>query len=131
MSVRGIERVRANVTKILANASDKVTGRAVYAILSQGGALADTMTPIDTSTLVNSRYRPEIKTVDGKTTGTVGYTANYAAAVHSAPGTLKGVPRPGNRGNHWDPDGEPGFLTKGFEKLQPSIPKILEEIYRV
>lgn len=131
MSVRGIQRVRLNAERVFDEIGQRRTERAVRAILIQGSELAATMTPIDTSTLVNSRYAPRIKQEAGRTIGTVGYTANYAAAVHDAPGTLKGLPRPGNRGKYWGPDGEPGFLTKGFEKVKPSIPRLLRGIYRV
>jgi len=49
-------------------------------------------------------------------TGRVGYTASYAARVNAAGGTLKGKPRPDGSGNYWDPDAEPYFLRKGFER---------------
>lgn len=131
MSVQGIQRVKLNAKRTFDTIEGKLTYTAVHAVLSQGGAMAATMTPVDTSNLINSQYAPEIQQGRGKTTGHVGYTARYAAAVHDAPGTLKGLPRPGNRGNYWDPDGEPGFLTKGFEKIKPRINRILREVYGV
>lgn len=131
MSAKGIERVRRNVERFVERTSGNVTRRAVYTILSQGGAISDTLTPIDTSNLVNSRYNPRVDVQVGKVVGTVGYTAAYAGAVHEAPGTLKGLPRPRNRGNYWDPNAQPGFLREGFERLKPSIPRILTEAYRV
>lgn len=153
MSVSGVERVKGNVDNILIRASADKSEAALYAILSQGAAIAQTMTPIDTSNLANSQYAPQIDMRAGKVTGQVGYTARYAKAVHEAPGTLKGLPREhfgktGNQsafgpqqvvsfgggsgtGSYWDPDAEPQFLTKGFEQLKPSIPVILKEVYRV
>lgn len=131
MSVQGIERVRRNAKRVFETIEGRMTYTAIHAILSQGGATAATMTPVDTSNLINSQYAPEIQQGRGKTTGHVGYTARYAAAVHSAPGVLEGLPRPGNRGNYWDPNAEPGFLTKGFEKIQPRVPRILREVYGV
>lgn len=108
----------------------------MYAILSQGKAIADTMTPMDTGTLLNSGFRPEISIGETRSTGRVGYTAEYAAAVHDAPGTLLGTntPRDSNdasRGNVWDPNAQPGFLTKGFEEIIPHIPNILRTVYGV
>lgn len=151
MPVKGIAQVKRNYKALMQEIDGRRTDKAVYAVLSQGAAISDTMTPIDTSNLINSRYAPQIAQQKGKTIGTVGYTARYAAAVHAAPGTLKGQPRAdfgrtGNRseygpmrpvafgggtgvGNYWDPNAEPQFLAKGFEEIKPSIPAILKAAY--
>ena len=130
MPVRGIERVKANYRRTVQKIAQPVSEGAVYAVLSQGRAMADTMTPIDTSNLINSGYAPQIRQERGKIVGTVGYTASYAFAVHEAPGTLKGQPRPGNRGSYWDPNAQPRFLVEGFDQLKPSIASILRAHYR-
>lgn len=130
MPVRGIERVRSNYKRTVQKLARTVSESAVYAVLSQGRAMADTMTPIDTSNLINSGYAPQIRQERGKIVGTVGYTASYAFAVHEAPGTLKGQPRPGNRGDYWDPNAQPRFLVEGFDQLKPSIASILRAHYR-
>jgi hypothetical protein len=130
MPVRGIERVRANFRRTVQKIAAPVTEGAVYAVLSQGRAMADTMTPVDTSNLINSGYAPQITVARGKVTGTVGYTASYAFAVHEAPGTLKGQPRPGGRGDYWDPNAGPRFLVEGFDQLKSSVPAILKAYYR-
>lgn len=93
---------------------------AVTKIMIIGQAHAASLTPIDTSNLINSAYR-EITTSGGKVIGAVGYTANYAGYVHDAPGKLLGTNTPRSssdigRGNVWDPDAEPEFLVKGFER---------------
>lgn len=116
---------------------EKITGEktnaAIYAILSQGAAISVAKTPIDTGFLVNSMYAPVIVNYGAKSFGHVGYTANYAAAVHEKKGTLKGQPRPKRNGkssgNYWDPSGEPNFLKKGFDELKPYIPAILKNVY--
>lgn len=131
MSVKGIERVKSNAGKFIIDAAGKKTEAAIYAVLSQGAAISQLMTPMDTGNLAASQYAPDINRKAGKVMGTVGYTADYAAYVHNAPGTLKGLPRANGNGNYWDPDAEPQFLTKGFEELKPSIPAILKEVYRV
>lgn len=127
MAVRGIERVRANIKRHLNDIATTKTERAVYAVLSQGRALADTMTPIKTSNLINSGYAPDITVTATRVSGHIGYTAEYAAAVHEAPGTLRGQPRPDGSGNYWAPRGEPKFLTKGFEQLD--VQSILKAAY--
>lgn len=113
--------------------------RAVYNVLQAGAAYSDMLTPVDTSNLINSRYAPQIQRSDGKVSGTVGYTAEYAAAVHNMSGKLKGQPREafgkagfgGGTGNgtYWSPDAEPKFLEKGFEMVKPEIPAILRASY--
>jgi len=129
MPVKGIERVRRAYRLKVEEIDGQRTDKAVYAVLSQGAAMSDTMTPVDTSTLINSRYAPQISRQPGKTIGHVGYTASYAGAVHDAPGKLKGVPRPSGNGQYWDPNAEPQFLAKGFEQIKPSIPAILKAAY--
>lgn len=113
--------------------------RAVYNVLQAGAAYSDMLTPVDTSNLINSRYAPQIQRSDGKVSGTVGYTAEYAAAVHNMSGKLKGQPREGfgnagfgggtGKGTYWSPDAEPKFLEKGFEMVKPEVPAILKASY--
>lgn len=154
MPVQGIERVRRNLKIKIGKVDGEKTEAALYAVLAEGAASAATMTPIDTSTLINSQYAPKIsKTGTGGMTGNVGYTARYAFAVHNASGKLKGQPRAdfgktsnrsdvgpqiprgfgggSGQGTYWSPNAEPGFLTKGFKEIMPIIPKILKRIYGV
>ncbi|WP_298016684.1 hypothetical protein [uncultured Castellaniella sp.] len=129
MPVKGIDRVKANYRRVTREIATKTTDRTVAAILSQGGAMAATMTPIDTSNLINSHF-VEIKVERNKIIGRTGYTASYAFAVHEAPGTLKGQPRPDGRGDYWDPNASPRFLSEGFDQIKSSIPAILKAHYR-
>lgn len=131
MPVEGIKRVKQGFRMKMEDISQAKTEGAVYAILSQGAALAQTMTPIDTSTLINSQYAPQMDSGRKGITGSVGYTASYAAAVHAAPGTLAGQPRENGNGDYWDPNAEPEFLAKGFEQVKSAIPDILSRIYDV
>lgn len=131
MPVRGVERVKRNFRVAVQQIDGAKTNAGVYAILSQGGAMAQTMAPIDTSNLVNSQYAPQISHQNGRTEGTIGYTAAYAGSVHDAEGTLKGRPRENGNGDYWDPNAEPEFLKKGFEQIKPAIPAILRKVYGV
>ncbi|KAA0910682.1 hypothetical protein [Pusillimonas sp. ANT_WB101] len=130
MPVRGIDQVKRNIKRAFEDIERTKTNTAVYAVLSQGGAMAATMIPVDTSTLINSHF-VDIQASAGKTVGVTGYTAGYASAVHEASGVLAGQPRMNGNGQYWDPSGEPKFLTKGFEQIQASIPAILKAAYRV
>lgn len=130
MPVKGIAQVKRNFRLRVQDIDGRRTDKAVYAVMSQGAAISDTMTPVHTSALINSRYAPQIEQKPGKTVGRVGYTAGYASAVHDAPGKLKGQPRPDGSGEFWDPNAKPGFLRKGFEEIKPSVPAILKAAYR-
>lgn len=99
-----------------------------------------TMTPIDTSTLINSQF-DTIETKGARITGKIGYSAKYALYVHNASGKLKGKPRAhfgktregvefggGTlNGKYWDPHAEPKFLLKAAKNAKPLIDKIIKD----
>lgn len=125
MPHKGVDAVRRNLAQTFERIAGPMTERTLTEVLIIGGSGAALLTPVDTSNLINSQYR-RIEAGPNGLRGRVGYTANYAAAVHSMPGTLDGQPRAdfGNAGfgggtgvgNYWDPNAEPEFLTKGFEQ---------------
>lgn len=129
MPVKGIERVRVRLKATFNDIKGQRTRDAVYTILSQGAGIAQTMTPIEQGNLINSQTEPRLGDTPTGVNGIVAYTAEYAGAVHDAPGTLKGQERESGMGRYWDPGGEPEFLTKGFEEVKPAIPAILRRIY--
>lgn len=121
--------VRNNFKKLVADIVGPMSEKTITQALIVGGMYADLLTPIDTGNLLRSRFREVTKSGNGWV-GRYGYTAAYAAAVHGMPGKLDGQPRAhfgktkagqefgggtGN-GNYWDPNAEPEFLTKGFER---------------
>jgi hypothetical protein len=119
MPVKGLDQVRKNLAKELRNIKGTLTEKALQEVLIVASGYAATMTPIDTSNLINSQVR-QVWTIGSKVVGSLSYTAAYAAAVHDAKGTLKGTNTPRSatnpsRGNVWDPDAEPEFLRKAFE----------------
>lgn len=119
MPVKGLKEVRQQLKKTFGNIAGPLTEKALTEVLITAAGFAATMTPIDTSNLINSQYR-KITAYGTRVVGAIGYTAAYAAAVHDAKGTLKGTNTPRSksdpsRGNFWDPDGEPEFLRKAFE----------------
>lgn len=80
-----------------------------------GASEASVLTPIDTSTLLNSQYRNVRK--DGqKVVGVVGYSAEYALPVHN----------PENPQNFRRPTAQKEFLKKGFERAEPNIRAVLK-----
>lgn len=124
MPVRGVQEVRRNLKALIRHVDEVKIPRTLTEVLIIAEGYSALMTPVDTSNLINSRYRTLDK-VRGGWVGRIGYTAAYAAAVHNASGKLKGQPREdwgagfgggtGN-GNYWDPDAEPEFLRKAFEE---------------
>lgn len=84
-----------------------------------------TMTPVATSTLINSQFDTIISN-GVRITAKIGYSAAYALYVHNAPGSLLGThtPRTGKlkgKGNVWDKTGEPEFLKKAVNKTRSLV----------
>lgn len=101
--------------------------RAMTKILITGKAHAAAMTPSETSNLVNSAYY-RVWVTGYQVKGAVGYTANYAAALHALDTQkLKGLPRPSGKGVFWGPGGETHFLVKGFEESRDMLRSIVRE----
>lgn len=110
--------------------------KALTEALIIAGGYADSLTPIDLGTLINSRYRIVRKEAGDHWVGRYGYTAAYAAAVHAREGKLKTTPPTprsthgfisgSGKGNFWDGalgpgQAEPQWLEKGFEESIPDI----------
>jgi len=120
MPVKGLKEVREQLKSVIGEISGPMAEKALTEVMIVAAGFAATMTPIDTSNLINSQFRHISKTSNG-VTSMLGYTAAYAAAVHDKKGTTlgKNIPRSKSdpsRGNFWDPDAEPGFLRKAFEE---------------
>ena len=79
-----------------------------------GASEASALTPIDTSTLLNSQFR-KVEIEGDRIVGTVGYTAEYALAVHD----------PDNVQNFRRESAEKEFLRKGFENAEPNIRAVI------
>lgn len=142
MSVTGVDELRERLKRKLRDVSGDVTERGVTALLITGAQYAFELTPVDSSTLINSQFKKTWQT-DMGWSGAVYYEAPYALPVHEAPGTLKGLPRSHfgktadgvefgggtGQGNYWDPDAEPQFLKKGMELMAHDALPILRSIY--
>jgi hypothetical protein len=123
--VRVVNRMPAFLTQTQARAQ-----RTVLTMLIPIGSEAAGMIPRETSNLINSQIR-DVEMNGPVVRGRIGFTAEYAAAVHEAPGTLLGTntPRPKRNGISngvvWGPSGEPEFLRKGAEQAKPLIEQAL------
>lgn len=95
-------------------AVEQKAARAMTQALILGASEASVMTPIDTSTLLNSQYRKVDK--DGtKLVGIVGYKAEYARDVHD----------PNVKQKFRRSTAEKLFLKKGFEEAEPNIRAVI------
>lgn len=106
-------RVTNRLPQFLSRVQEK-GARGMTQALSLGASEASVMTPIDSSTLINSQYR-RVETVDSKVVGTVGYTAPYAIPVHD----------PEVKQKFRRPSAEKSFLSKGFEAAEPKIRAVI------
>ena len=95
-------------------AVEQKAARGVTQALILGASEASVMTPIDTSTLLNSQFRNVTKE-GSKIVGTVGYTAEYAKYVHD----------PNVKQKFRRSTAEKEFLRKGFEEAEPNIRAVI------
>ena len=135
MPSRGVNAVRRKIKLTIGQITGPMAKRAITEALIIGGGAADVMTPVDTSVLINSRYRGVTQARTGWN-GRFGYAANYAAAVHEKPGTNVGKntqrdPSDPTRGIMWAPAGEPEFLKKGFEQSKALITEAVLRAMRI
>lgn len=132
MTVKGVSKVNKNIHRITNDIANIRTQRIIQQVMIVGMSFVATITPRDTSTLINSQYR-ELKPVPKGWIGRVGYTANYAAFVNNAKGTAKGK-RTGKKsqGDYWSPNAEPHFVEKGFERDgQQAIEQVIKDGYKI
>lgn len=95
-------------------AVEQKAARGVTQALILGASEASVMTPVDTSTLLNSQFRNVTKE-GSKIVGTVGYTAEYAKYVHD----------PNVKQKFRRSTAEKEFLRKGFEEAEPNIRAVI------
>lgn len=119
-NLKGVEQLKRRMHTVLTRTIPQKAEKAVFAAITTGGAIANTYAPVEYGFLRGSQYR-KIHTRGTAYVGAVGYTAEYAAAVHDASGKLKGKPRASGRGTYWSPSGEPGFLSSAFDDNRQDI----------
>lgn len=144
MAIKGMAKVKSNVGRILLKGIPNKAEAAMHVATSIIGGYANMLTPVDTGTLAASQYR-RVFTERGKVVGAIGYTTRYAAWVHEMSGKLKGQPRAHfgktragvefgggtKRGNYWDPDAEPEFLTKAGDDNASEIDNAVQRAMKL
>lgn len=122
-SFNGVRIKRVKVTNRLpefVNDVERRSARAVAQALILGTSEASVLTPIDTGTLINSRFS-EVKKDGTRIVGTTGYTAEYAQPVND----------PDHPQDFRRPSAEKDFLRKGFENAKPNIDRVVAETLKV
>ena len=119
---QAVERTSQIVDEIIATKAVRALKSATYIIRTESAAL----TPIDTSTLINSQF-DTVEVSGTRITGKVGYSAKYALYVHNASGKLTGKPRSNGNGTYWSPGGEPQFLTKGARRTKDLVDGVIKK----
>lgn len=126
VKIKGIKAAQRRLDAVVEDVRTRKAVRAIKSAMFIIGAESALITPMDTGTLVNSQFQETM--INGtRITGRIGYSANYAVYVHNASGIMKGLPRPNNRGNYWDPSGEPKFLTKAAERTRRQVDDIIRK----
>ncbi len=114
--VRGIRQAKINLNRLIDDITGRKIARAIQSALIIGSSQAALYTPIDTSLLINSQYRELV--INGvRVTGRVGYSANYALAVHD----------PNVKQNFRRSTAEKEFLRKGFDDMREQIDAVVHK----
>lgn len=108
------KRITNNLPQFTATMQARAA-RGMTQALILGASEASVLTPIDTSTLLNSQFRNVSKEGD-RIRGTIGYTANYAVPVHD----------PAVKQNFRRATAQKEFLRKGVENAEPNIRAVLK-----
>lgn len=129
-NLKGVDQLKRRMNTVLTKTIPQKAEKAVFAAITTGGAIANTYAPVEYGFLRGSQYR-KIQLSGTTYIGAVGHTAEYAAAVHEAKGTLKGQPRPSGRGNYWDPDAKPKFLSGAFDDNRQDIDNVVYKVMKL
>lgn len=124
VKVDGLDQVTANLNKEI----QRVRGRnrlGIQKVANFIKGVAVSLAPIEFGPLRQSAFFKTKETPSGPE-ATIGFTAEYAGAVHEAPEKLRGEKRTGKtaRGNYWD-GGENKFLEKAVRRNFTTIINIL------
>lgn len=127
-------RVTNRMRQVIETIEHKASAAVLKAIILGASEVAP-ITPRASSNLVNNQFR-DVTKEGSRIVGTFGYTANYAAAVHAAPGKYLGLnklrdPKNPARGVFWGPAAVPHFVTVGFERAKPNIDAVIEKAMKL
>ena len=123
-NLKGVNQLKRRMNTVLTKTIPQKAEKAAFAAITTGGAIANTYAPVEYGFLRGSQFRM-VQLSGTAYIGAVGYTAEYAAAVHNAKGTLKGKPRASGRGTYWSPSAKPKFLSGAFDDNRQDIDNVV------
>lgn len=115
----------SDITENIEAAGDEYKQAILNMLLEMGGAVegrAVSYAPADTGNLRGGSF-----TVLIDDTVVVGFTAEYASAVHDMIPKNAGKKRYSGKGAYWD-NGRPQFLQDALDELEPAIIERLAEV---
>lgn len=124
--LRGIQEAIRKTEQIIGTITAEKAVRALKSATYIIRTESATLTPIDTSTLINSQF-DTVEVSGTRITGKVGYSAKYALYVHNASGKLAGKPRSNGNGTYWSPGGKPQFLTKAAQRTKDLVDSVIKK----
>lgn len=124
--LRGIQEAIRKTEQIVGTITAEKAVRAIKSATYIIRTESATLTPIDTSTLINSQF-DTVEVSGTRITGKVGYSAKYALYVHNASGKLAGKPRSNGNGTYWSPNAEPQFLTKAAQRTKDLVDSVIKK----
>ena len=124
--LRGIQEAIRKTEQIVGTITAEKAVRAIKSATYIIRTESATLTPIDTSTLINSQF-DTVEVSGTRVTGKVGYSAKYALYVHNASGKLAGKPRSNGNGTYWSPGAEPQFLTKAAQRTKDLVDSVIKK----
>lgn len=107
-------KITNRLPQFVANVQTKAVAGMTKALVL-GASEASVLTPIDTSTLLNSQYK-RVERKGSQVLGTIGYTADYALPVHD----------PSNPQDFRRPSATKEFLRKGMVRAEPNIRAVIK-----
>jgi hypothetical protein len=129
-------RVVNHLPQFVATAQQRAAHTLTSVLVRIGSEVAP-LVPIATSTLINSQYR-DVQMRGAALVGRIGFTAEYALAVHESAGKWRGLgkPRPKRNGHdagfYWGPnDGQPQYLAIAGERAAQDVASIIKRGMRV
>ena len=120
---RQAQTIQRNTRQLMRQRIPRKIERALTGVGIVVANKAQEYTPVEYSLLINSQYR-RVDAYPNRYTVSVGYTQDYAAALHNR---KDWSPRPpdAKQGPAWNPDAKPGFLTLGADETRTTQTRIL------
>lgn len=120
---RQVQTIERNVRQVMRQKIPQRINRALTGVGVVVGNKSLEYTPVEFSMLVNSQYR-RLDAYPNRYTVSVGYTAEYAAALHNRTDWSPRAPE-NKQGPAWNPNASPKFLLRAADETRAMQTRIL------